>query len=183
MAIDLFGANLSDAIFSRCTSDTCRRGEFCEDPVHRPWRYGLRRTWDQQLPLVCFIMLNPSTAGREVDDPAIRRCGGFAKRWGYGGFEVGNLYALRSTEPSHLTSHPDPVGPENDRHIEAIVKRCAVTVVAWGARRMANGRAAEVLGMLTDFNIAPRCLDRTKHGKPKHPLYVSYGAHQPYREA
>lgn len=66
------------------------------------YRYRLWRTWAPELPRMAWIMLNPSTADAEVDDPTIRRCVGFAKREGCGGIEVVNLYAYRSTDPSVL---------------------------------------------------------------------------------
>ena len=59
------------------------------------YRYRLSRIWDDKKPLVLFIMLNPSTADAEQDDPTIRRCIAFAKNWGYGGFMAGNLFAFR----------------------------------------------------------------------------------------
>jgi hypothetical protein len=37
------------------------------------FRYRLFRKWDCGSPLL-FIMLNPSTADAEEDDPTIRRC-------------------------------------------------------------------------------------------------------------
>lgn len=46
-----------------------------------------------------FIMLTPSTADADTDDPTIRRCIGFAKSSGFGGLYVGNLFAYRSTQP------------------------------------------------------------------------------------
>ena len=47
--------------------------------------------------LVAFVLLNPSTADEEGDDPTIRRCIGFAQRHGFGGLEAVNLYAYRAT--------------------------------------------------------------------------------------
>lgn len=41
---------------------------------------------------VLFIMLNPSTATDILNDPTIRRCIGFAQRWGYAKLLVGNAY-------------------------------------------------------------------------------------------
>src|SRR3954470_11499675 len=80
------------------------------------WRYRLTRYWGpgSMLP---FVMLNPSTADDEVDDPTIRRCMGFARREGLGGIVVANLYALRATYPKSLALHPDPDGPGNLRHL------------------------------------------------------------------
>src|SRR5712664_2208515 len=77
------------------------------------YRYWLRRHWDAELPPVCFVMLNPSTADAERDDPTIRRCCGFSRRWGYGGIVVVNLYAFRTSDPCCLRNAVHPVGPEN----------------------------------------------------------------------
>ncbi len=55
-------------------------------------------------------------------NPTIRRCIGFAKAWGLRGLIVGNLFALRSTDPKALYDHPDPIGPDNAQHILAIAK-------------------------------------------------------------
>jgi hypothetical protein len=35
----------------------------------RAYRYKLWRTWDQSLPTLAFVMLNPSTADEEQLDP------------------------------------------------------------------------------------------------------------------
>jgi hypothetical protein len=67
------------------------------------YRYQLSRIWDETKPKVLFIMLNPSTADADVDDPTIRRVINFAKSWNYGGVYVVNLYAFRSTDPKGLT--------------------------------------------------------------------------------
>lgn len=91
------------------------------------YRYRLTRTWDQCLvcnrPPAVFVMLNPSTADASLDDPTIRRCVGFAKAWGCPGLTVVNLYALRSADPKALWSHPDPVGPDNNRWISEVLLR------------------------------------------------------------
>ena len=54
------------------------------------YRWSLSRAWDADLskPWIAFIMLNPSTADAEQDDPTIRRCVAFAKAWGFGGLSV-----------------------------------------------------------------------------------------------
>jgi hypothetical protein len=64
------------------------------------WRYYLARHWAPKGEALAFVMLNPSTADATVDDPTIRRCIGFARRDGYAGLVVVNLFALRSTESS-----------------------------------------------------------------------------------
>lgn len=180
--INLFGDRDADAVFSPCQAGTeCLAGEeFCEDPVHRPWRYRLIRTWDSTLPTACFLMLNPSTAGRERNDPTIRRCLEFSRRWGCGRFIGLNAYALRSTDPGKLAQHSDPVGPDNDRHIREVATEVDLVVIAWGAHRMMHDRAPQILTLLADAGVELRCLALTKHGYPQHPLYVPYGDHKPY---
>lgn len=79
------------------------------------FRYDLGRVWDPGNPRrVLWVMLNPSTADADVDDPAIRRCVAFSKREGAGGLTVTNLFAFRASNPAALVDASDPVGPEND---------------------------------------------------------------------
>jgi hypothetical protein len=82
-------------------------------------RYLLTRIWDKATPPVCFIMLNPSTADHHRDDPTIKRCMGFARRWGHGGIQVVNLFAYRATDPKELymLGYSEAVGPFNQRYI------------------------------------------------------------------
>ena len=78
------------------------------------YRYQLTRTWSQANPLVNFVMLNPSTADATADDPTIRRCLGFARRWGCGAIVVINLYARIATDPRILWHDGNSVGQDND---------------------------------------------------------------------
>lgn len=135
------------------------------------YRYRLERWW-AEAPAMSLGMLNPSKADAICEDPTIRRCIGFAQDWGYGGLIVWNLFALRSSDPRALRRHPDPVGPENDRHIVQAVldPRSGLTLVAWGTK--GGDRAREVLDMLASFGKRPHCLGLTKGGHPRHPLYV-----------
>lgn len=132
------------------------------------YRYILSRRWDAGRELG-FIMLNPSTADAEVDDPTIRRCIGFAERWGYGGIAVANLFALRSTNPAALKAAPDPVGPINEEWISALVRESDLCIAAWGAHAFAGARAKKVSER---FGDQLSCLGVTKAGHPKHPLYL-----------
>jgi hypothetical protein len=137
------------------------------------YRYVLSRDGDltsHKGPAV-FIMLNPSTADAELDDPTIRRCRSFAQTWGCNGIRVVNLYALRSTDPAALWTHSDPVGPDNDDWLERIALAAPEVVCAWGANAKAD-RVREVATRLTTAGVQLKCLGTTKHGAPRHPLYV-----------
>ena len=134
----------------------------------REYRYRLTRTWDASKPTLAFLMVNPSTADETDDDPTIRRCLRYAKDWDYGSLVVGNLFALRATDPSELRDHPAPVGPENDEHIREICEDAEQVVAAWGTNGGLNDRDREVVDLL---DVDLYALDTTKHGYPNHPLY------------
>jgi len=135
------------------------------------YRYRLWRDWDDSLPRVGFILLNPSTADATADDPTLKRCLGFARRWGYGALEVGNLFALRATSPRTLIAAESPVGPHNDQALRDLVRRVQALVVGWGNGGRCQGRAASVAaaGILPAGTL---CLGNTRSGQPRHPLYV-----------
>src|SRR5262245_40859152 len=78
------------------------------------YRYVLRREIGPGDTTATFIMLNPSTADAARDHPTIRRCIGFARRWGCGQLVCLNLFAFRATDPARLKCAADPVGPRNE---------------------------------------------------------------------
>lgn len=142
------------------------------------YRYALSRTWEPGVWSLAFIMLNPSTADAEIDDPTIRRCMGFARSFGYGGITVVNLYAYRATQPLDLWRAEDPVGPENDAYLRAILadrqEHGVPVVAAWGANAKPD-RVAEVLAMPGAARLS--ALGVTKGGAPRHPLYLRGDSH------
>ncbi len=139
------------------------------------YRYLLQRSWDSSWQAVCFIMLNPSTADAELDDPTIRRCLGFAKELGYGQLEVVNLFALRATDPAELKKPGDVIGPENDSWIADSARVCSMIICAWGNHGNLHGRSASVLHTLRQAGHVPHALRISKSGQPAHPLYLPYG--------
>lgn len=142
------------------------------------YRHWLTRQWGDS-GVVCWVMLNPSTADGETDDPTLRKCIGFSRTWGFGGLIVVNAYALRATDPRELKRHPDPVGYVNDTFVTAMATEASLVVVGWGAN-ISDDREREVSKLLERFD--PQCLGITKDGHPRHPLYVPYAAElQPWR--
>lgn len=136
------------------------------------YRYRLERRWAPE-PLLPFIMLNPSTADAELDDPTIRRCMAFARREHCGGIIVGNLYAFRATKPEDLWKASDPYGPGNDAALrkialDAYVSRVPV-VCGWGVH---GGKWNGPIHIMQMTGAELRCLGKTKGGQPRHPLYV-----------
>ena len=74
---------------------------------------------------------NPSTAGAKIDDPTIRRCRGFAKRWGYNGLIVTNLYALGVTYPKQLWKSDDRLGKDNDYWLRKFANQYLDVICGW----------------------------------------------------
>lgn len=87
-----------------------------------------------------FVGLNPSTADELLDDPTIRRCVAFARSWGYGALCMTNLFAFRATDPDVMKSADDPVGPENDQHLQDLANGASVVIAAWGVHGTFGGR-------------------------------------------
>lgn len=141
------------------------------------YRYTLGRRWTQDLSAgaAVFVMLNPSTADAEVDDPTIRRCIGFAKALGCGGLHVVNLYAFRATKPADLWKAADPIGPDNDEVLretfKAAGREARPVIAAWGANA-APLRAQFVTTIARAAGASLTALGVTKGGQPRHPLYV-----------
>ena len=107
------------------------------------YRYLLWRLWDDSLPSLGFILLNPSIADGERDDPTLNRCGGFARSWGFGRVSVANLFAWRSTDSRALRSAVDPIGEGNDRYIKQLVSEADTVVAAWGTAAEKHAFASE----------------------------------------
>lgn len=131
-------------------------------------RYRLAREWGEGWRVV-WLMLNPSTADASLDDPTIRRCIGFAKRWGFAGIDVFNLFALRATNPQELYTASDPIGPANDTYLAKIQER--LVIAAYGNHGVLYQRGQTVLDMLLAAGNKVGVLGLSKTGQPNHPLY------------
>lgn len=137
------------------------------------YRYQLMREWDTAVRPLHFIMLNPSTADGELDDPTIRRCVSIAVREGYGGIEVHNLYAFRATNPKDLPKDGTEYGPGNRRNLRDMLSWADYlqtrVVAGWGVNARPND--VEWLKRLPGADRLVS-LGVTKDGHPRHPLMV-----------
>ncbi len=136
--------------------------------VSSRYRYSLWRAWSAYNPRIAFILLNPSTADGERNDPTIRRCIGFARAWKFGSVEVVNLFAYRATDAKELLKIDNPIGEENNCYLIQAVERCSTVVVGWGIRGTLLGRDSQVLSLLAGRKVV-FCLGITKDGQPRHP--------------
>lgn len=142
------------------------------------FRYSLLRAWRLADPFLLVVMLNPSTADAQADDPTITRLLARADAEGFNGFVVCNLYAYRATHPTVLEQRwanaQEIIGPENNRTIAACAAHCSQALVAWGSHPLVRKREQTVLNIL--YSRFPRLvmIDKTKDGYPRHPLHVGY---------
>jgi hypothetical protein len=109
--------------------------------IRGDYRYSLTRVWNATLSTITFVLLNPSTADAQKLDPTLRRCVNFAKRDGFGGMVIVNLYAFRTKSPELMKAAADPMGPENDRVLAGVTG----TVVAGWGNNAAPARVAQVV--------------------------------------
>jgi len=139
--------------------------------INGRYRYSLWRAWSAYHPRIVFILLNPSTADEQRNDPTIRRCIGFARAWEFGSVEVVNLFAYRATDCRELLKVRDPIGEENNRFLTQAVERCSTVALGWGTRGTLLDRDCQVISLLAGKKDV-HCLGITKNGQPRHPLYV-----------
>lgn len=153
-----------DSIRSSAVFSTCQQ-----------YRYELHREWDTGDKPVLFFMMNPSTATEHVDDPTVKKCRGYAERWGYNHLIVVNMMAYRATNPKVLLTIADPIGPDNHTHIKRLIHTLQPLVIcAWGTGTHKKLLHAEKVAMqlLVDAKCAPKALRVSALNKPWHPLYI-----------
>jgi len=125
---------------------------------------------------VTFLMLNPSTADDQVNDPTVAKCCKYAATWGYRHLCVVNLFALRSTDPEFLYSHHEPIGQSNDRAISDALWASDMVVCAWGTHGAHLDRGRQIARQIVQ--TGPEAVARLhvlklcKDGQPGHPLYL-----------
>lgn len=124
---------------------------------------------------IAWLMLNPSTATGEKNDPTVNRTCIWSHAWGFRYSTVINMYAFRSPRPADLWKADDPIGPLNDETIRWVVSKAELVICAWGVHAKRGGRAKQVIDDLLDRGTPPsklKALVLTKDGIPGHPLYL-----------
>ena len=124
-------------------------------------------------------MLNPSTATHEVLDPTVSRCKKRAEAFGYGGLEVVNLFALRSTDPALIYQFArrgiNPIGDGNGLALAAASHESEIVICGWGS----HGKFLDMGNTARDLLVGKHpqkthYLKLNSDGSPAHPLYLPY---------
>lgn len=142
------------------------------------YRWTLTRDWAEG-ERICWVMLNPSDADHEIDDPTILRCIHFTRSWGYAGFTVVNLYPFRSPNPprckawatdEEIAEAVQAVLLQNARIVGEHAQSAGVVVAAWGNNPWDDALLTATVEAILKERREIYCLGTTKHGAPKHPM-------------
>lgn len=144
------------------------------------WRFTLGKDGSRKL---LTVGLNPSTATKEKSDTTVAKVEGVAKRNGFDGFVMLNLYPVRSTDFNALPFDVDAEAfSENLNRIESLVAAETTSVVwaAWGenihARTYFVAAARELFSRLQKYGTAWQHFGTlTNSGHPRHPSRLNYG--------
>lgn len=153
------------------------------------YRYLLSRSWyPQGKKRLVFVLLNPSTATEETDDPTISRCVKRARDGGYNGVTIINLFAYRATSPEAMKKAAEPTGGYEtihiwQTHLAGVQAGNSDIICGWGRHGSFKRRDEEILGWFAHYAIEPMALKVGKDGHPCHPLYLPYSlTAKPMRE-
>ena len=153
--------------------------EFSDDGMKR---FELIRDWSDERSsgahgTANFIMLNPSMADAEKDDPTIRKCVGFARRWGFSRLVATNLIPVVSPDPYALPPWSG-IDMKNRASLQRWLGKADLVVAAWGSQPKALCRTialAEHIRLIKQTApVAFHCIGLTKNGEPLHPSRAAY---------
>lgn len=139
---------------------------------HRLW---LKRSWseDDDPPFALHIGMNPSMAGKDVDDLTVRKDQQFTRLMGLSAMVKCNLGTLVSTDPNGLLSPGTVIcHPENLATIMGFAERAARIIIATGKPPgplipMANNVFRALRGRM-------ECFGHTRDHWPKHSSRLAY---------
>lgn len=165
-----------------------RAAVFSDD---RSRRYLLVRSWLDENPLfekqsraenlprtvANFLMFNPSDADEEREDATVRKCIGFAKRWGFSSLIVTNLIPFVSSDPWKVPAWSGLDLKNAETIIESALKSDAC-IAAWGSQPKAVERLVAIEEHIYHFqqnvSVPVFCIGTTSRGRPLHPSRAGY---------
>ena len=136
--------------------------------ANRLYRWSLTREWGDG-GRACWVMLNPSTADAEKDDPTLCSIIKRSQAWGYGSLVVVNLIPFRTSSPDRckewLRCGPHQTVTDTNATIVMYEAQAAdLVVAAWGNHEWATR------GLKFGFGHELYCIGTNDDGSPRHPL-------------
>jgi len=149
-----------------CFSSEERQGYF-------KYRYSLWRLWGKANNVAVGIFLNPSIATHEANDHTARKFSNWAKKKGYSGIFILNVFGVRGKDPKVIKEVSDPVGRMNNTVIKMHLDFLAgIFVAGWGNDGRINNRSTAVRRIIGKSGTC-YCFCKNKNGEPSHPAYKS----------
>lgn len=144
----------------------------------RDYRYRLEREIQPEGIIASIIMVNGSDADEEKNDHTVTKLFGFGRALGWRRIIVGNLFGAIGKDIKVLRGHRDPIGPDNDKHLEQIMDDGEVLVVGWGSKdklpAILRKRWVDIVRMADRKGKTMHCLGINDDCHPKHPLMTGY---------
>lgn len=153
----------------------------------RKYRYVLYRSldglaWDaeeradgSERKTVCFVLLNPSVADENVNDPTIEKLIRYGVAWGFQRLAVVNVYAIIETDSKKLAVKraldEEIVGDHNMAFLETELGNADKIVCGWGNEGAYRNDVIHALLGPDGLNKRAWCFKKNLNGTPVHPLY------------
>ena len=103
---------------------------------------------------------------------------GFGRTLGWSRIIKGNKFAFRATDVRELANAFDPIGPDNDCHLEQIMRDADLHIAAWGPLaklpKRLRRRWLEVMMIADRVGCPFYCFGTAKDGQPRHTLMLPY---------
>ena len=146
--------------------------EFSDD---RRYRFVMGHVWDDDLPKLVSLALNPSVGDASQNDATNERLERRAVAMGLGGVIFVNLFPVVAKDPRDMKRAADPFG-DRGRADSVILEQAAgnFLLCGWGTHGRHRQRDIEVIEMLHAAGVRLHVLLLNSDGTPRHPLYVSY---------
>ena len=140
-------------------------------------RFLLERGWDDMKPSLLAIGLNPSYADGRADDQTLAKMVKIAKRHGFGGLTVMNLFSKRSPnfkEDLRGRSLEEINDEVNNEDLRREIPVHDVIWLFWGHDGKYLNRDQFVFNLLRKHpNVKLLCIGTNKNGTPRHPGHES----------
>ena len=142
------------------------------------YRYRLERDVQEEGLVAALCGVNPSTADAVENDATIRKDIGFARVHGWRRIIKINKFAYRATDVRELATAFDPIGPECDDHLRAVLEEADILVPCWGPLaklpKRLRRRYIEVARLMQRTGKPVMCLGTAGDGQPRHTLMLAY---------
>lgn len=146
----------------------------------RTHRQRLWRIWEETIPQLVVVGMNPSQADENTNDRTVEQCEQRARMRGYGGLLMLNMLDVIETDSRKLdgmTAEQRCTAMNAAELVAALdnaAARRADILCAWGGSGQRYGQVDWFKAEAAQRNVTLFCLTRNADGSPHHPLYLPY---------